>query len=780
MREIIFLKEENPKMRKNKVYFEIFGTAISILLFAVFFASCSKETSKDQQINPLQTTSVVVETFPANQADTVVINPVVTVTLKSAISPSEVSASTITLKQGTANIQGTVSYSGSKATFTPSTDLKPGTKYTATITTVIKNGSEKAEHSWTFTTGKERHDDDSDKKLLSIVSVVPLNNATSVPVTIQPIVTFKDGMSSAAIKALNINLNQGTTNVLGTITYSDKTATFKPSGNLLDNTLYTVTVTFGSKSNGDDDDDDDEHSSAKTYSWSFTTAGGGVDTNAPSVLSVIPANNALSVVNTSKVTVTFSEAMNASTISSTTFTLKQGLIAVAGSVTYSGTTATFTPTSSLMASTIYSGTITTGAKDAAGNALASNYIWSFTTAAAADVTPPTVLSVVPANNTTAIANSIHPSVTFSEAMTASTINTTNFTLKQGLTNVAGTVSYSGTTATFTPSVNLMANTVYMGTVTTGAKDAAGNALATNYTWSFTTSATADVTPPTVLSVVPANNAIAVVNSIHPAVTFSEAMTASTINTTNFTLKQGSTSIAGTVSYSGTTATFTPSGNLMANTIYTGTITTAVKDAAGNSLASNYIWNFTTAAAADVTPPTVLSVVPVNGATSIAINSNVTAIFSEAMNSSTITSTTFTLKQGATAVAGTVTYSGTTATFNPTSDLAGNLVYTATITTGAKDAAGNSLVSNYTWSFTTITVAPVVSFASQVLPILQSKCMPCHGASSPSAGKSITNYATVSVLSNAQIDNSGMYPKMGVTPAEQAIIKAWIAAGRLNN
>ncbi|HBY54873.1 MAG TPA: hypothetical protein DEH15_20890, partial [Marinilabiliales bacterium] len=102
------------------------------------------------------------------------------------------------------------------------------------------------------------------------------------------------------------------------------------------------------------------------------------------------------------------------------------------------------------------------------------------------------------------------------------------------------------------------------------------------------------------------------------------------------------------------------------------------------------------------------------------------------------------------------------------------------TTGAQDAAGNPLATVKTWSFTTITTAPVVSFASQVMPILQSRCTACHGATSPTAGISITNYTTVSKLSNSQLDNPSMYPKLGTTAAEISTIKAWIAAGRPNN
>lgn len=676
MRANSISERENPKMRKNKVYFRIFGTAIAIISLAVFISGCTKEVIKDQSTSDPLLTASIAETFPVSQADTVVINPVVAVTFKSTASASEISASTLILKEGTIPVAGTVTTSGTTINFTPAADLKPETNYTATIKSSKSSGNESGEHSWTFKTGKHRQNNS-----LSVVSVIPLKSATEVATNIKPTVTFNQEMTSSMTKLVTISLWQGTTPVTGTLTFSGKTATFTPNTVLAANLVYTGTVVFGTKSSTDDDEDgddgDDDHQSASTYTWNFTTGGGGADVTPPTVLSVVPTNNATAIALNSKITATFSEAMNATTINATNFTLKQGATAITGTVAYSGTTATFTPAMNLAANTVYTGTITTGAKDAAGNAIASNYTWSFTSGAGVvtDVTPPTVLSVLPANSTTSVATSIHPSATFSEAMNSATINTTNFTLMQGSSVIAGSVAYSGTTATFTPSSALAANTAYTGTITTGAKDAAGNALASNYTWSFTTAAAVvtDVTPPTVVSAVPANNATTVATSIHPAVTFSEAMNSTTINTTNFTLKQGSTTVAGTVAYSGTTASFTPSSALAANTVYTGTITT-----------------------------------------------------------------------------------------------------------GAKDAAGNALASNYTWSFTTAPAVAVISFATQVLPILQSKCMPCHSGTSPSGGKTITNYTTVSALTNSQIDNSGMYPKMGVTAAEQAIIKAWIAAGRLNN
>src|SRR4030067_1134594 len=91
----------------------------------------------------------------------------------------------------------------------------------------------------------------------------------------------------------------------------------------------------------------------------------------------------------------------------------------------------------------------------------------------------------------------------------------------------------------------------------------------------------DTTPPTVSSTSPANSAENVAVNTAITATFSETMDASTVTTATFTLNNG---VTGTVPYSGTTATFTPSGNLAYSTTYTATITTDVKDAAGNAMA----------------------------------------------------------------------------------------------------------------------------------------------------------------------------------------------------
>ncbi|MGZ5134082.1 MAG: Ig-like domain-containing protein [Flavitalea sp.] len=313
---------------------------------------------------------------------------------------------------------------------------------------------------------------------------------------------------------------------------------------------------------------------------------------------------------------------------------------------------------------------------------------------------PEVILTSPIDTATGVALSGKIDATFNEAMDPSTITTSTFKVQQGANAIPGSVSYTGTMATFTPSASLDANTNYTATITTGSKDPAGNALVEDYVWSFTTGAAPDVTPPTVISTDPLDAATAVPIDEIITASWSEAMDPLTITTATFTIKDGATTVVGTVTYAGGIATFSPSSNLAFNTTYTATITTGSQDLGGNALANEYVWTFTTAAAPDVIPPTVISTDPLNGSTNVALNKQITATFSELMNSSTITTATFTLKDGATPVGGTVTYVGTTATFSPSANLTSNTTYTATITTGSQDAAGNALAADYVWSFTT--------------------------------------------------------------------------------
>ena len=101
-------------------------------------------------------------------------------------------------------------------------------------------------------------------------------------------------------------------------------------------------------------------------------------------------------------------------------------------------------------------------------------------------------------------------------------------------------------------------------------------------------------------------------------------------------------------------------------------------------------------------PTVVSTSPGSGTTDIGVNTIVTATFSEPLNHLTIDTSTFTLNSSSGMATGTVGYDGDnyTATFTPANRLSYLTTYTATLTTGVTDAAGDSMQQNHTWSFTT--------------------------------------------------------------------------------
>jgi hypothetical protein len=314
----------------------------------------------------------------------------------------------------------------------------------------------------------------------------------------------------------------------------------------------------------------------------------------PIVIATTPIEGANSVPLRSNVTATFNKEMNPETINQSSFIVTAANIPVAGAVTYSGVKATFTPTSQLIANTIYTATIKTTVKDLAGNALQTDYVWMFTTGIS-----PFVLATTPLDAATAIPLNQILTATFNKAMNPTTVNQSSFIVTAAGVPVSGVVTYMGVIVTFTPDTLLTASTIYTATITTSAEDVAGNPLMAAYVWTFTTGLS-----PIVIATDPINNAIEVGLNKTITATFNMTMDPTTISAATFTVKQGTNTILGAVSYSGTRATFIPTVPLTENKLYTCTITTAVKNVAGTYMNSNYSWVFTTIIPVVVPPPPV--------------------------------------------------------------------------------------------------------------------------------------------------------------------------------
>ncbi|MDQ4490356.1 DUF4082 domain-containing protein [Sinomonas sp. ASV486] len=322
---------------------------------------------------------------------------------------------------------------------------------------------------------------------------------------------------------------------------------------------------------------------------------------------------------------------------------------------------------------------------------------------------PAITQTAPAAGATNVAIGTAPSATFNQAVTASSVT---FTVKDaGGAAVSGTTALgsNGTVATFTPSSALSYSTQYTATVS-GATNSTGQAMASPYTWTFTTMAPPPA--PAVTSTAPASGATGIAVAITPSATFNQAVTASSVT---FTLKDGGgTSVSGTTALSsdGTTATFTPSTALAYSVTYSATVSGAT-NSTGQTMASPYSWTFTTASAPPA--PSVSSTNPPPGATGVAVTSAVTATFSQDVSSSSIQ---FVLKDASGAsIPGSMSYSSTTttATFTPSAPLANNTQYTASVS-GATNSTGQTM-SPYSWSFTTVPgySCPCTVFPSSATP-----------------------------------------------------------------
>ena len=215
----------------------------------------------------------------------------------------------------------------------------------------------------------------------------------------------------------------------------------------------------------------------------------------------------------------------------------------------------------------------------------------------------------------------------------------------------------------------------------------------------------DTTPPEVSSITPADGATGVAISTSMKVTFNEPMDGDTITASNITLSDSnSVNIAGTVTMNGDIATFNPTSDLAYTSTYTLNVTTNVKDVAGNNLGSAQSVSFTTVDEpdnTDTTPPTVSSVSPNDSSTDVAKDTSVSAEFSEAVDTDSLSSAFSLATQDGENVSASVSVDGTTATLTPSSELLAGTTYIATISTDAKDISGNALENAKTWSFTTI-------------------------------------------------------------------------------
>jgi hypothetical protein len=239
----------------------------------------------------------------------------------------------------------------------------------------------------------------------------------------------------------------------------------------------------------------------------------------------------------------------------------------------------------------------------------------------------------------------------------------------------------------------------------------------------------DTTAPTVSQTTPVNNAPAVAANSSLTATFSEPMDGATIDESSFVLRRDDLVIVSEVDFVGVTAILRPNRTLLPTAVYTATVSNTVTDLAGNAMVDDYVWTFTAGGIADPDAPLISFTSPANEAVDVPSSTVVLAVFTEPMDPTTFDSSTFNVFAGDTAVAGEIRTVGLTAIFDPTVDLDPLTLYTARVTNGVADVAGNAMVNDYVWTFTT-------AVSSDLTPPVVTSTVPADDAEGVAFGASI--------------------------------------------
>lgn len=314
------------------------------------------------------------------------------------------------------------------------------------------------------------------------------------------------------------------------------------------------------------------------------------DKTPPQLASTIPENGNTTVpivraTPPARLSVTFDEAMDASTVKVTTEPpLELGPAAwdVEGRVAAFPTVPVFTY------NTVY--VVKVEGRDLSGNPLSAGTQFSFTTVNPPDTTPPSVVATQPAAGATVVSPKTKVSIQFDGKMKRATVALTLSPAK------AGTMAWDSTDKllTFTPSTPLAESTLHTVTIAAGAQDAAGNPMGA-FSFNFTTGTVAEFEAPTVASASPATGSLG--NARRPTlrVNFSEAMDkASTQAALTITQPAGFDMTKGAFLWSNgdKTVSYTPDVVFPYGTVVEWRLATTAEDLSQNKLQAGFTRTFT--------------------------------------------------------------------------------------------------------------------------------------------------------------------------------------------
>jgi hypothetical protein len=430
--------------------------------------------------------------------------------------------------------------------------------------------------------------------------------------------------------------------------------------------------------------------------WTF-----GADLGiSPYVVSTSPVSHAMDVPVKTNITIRFNMPMNT--------TATEGAISSTPSITgtYSWDSAsmnmTWKPSSDLQLNTKYTVTITTDAKSETGMNMKSPYIFSFTTAQPPDTFPPYIVRTTPANSTNNIPVNTAIAIEWNESMNRSSAEVAF----SSIPTVSCAWSWTGATQTCALNLPLMLDTSYTITISTKARDFAGNNMVAPYIFSFSTAKLPDIYPPHIVSTYPVGGTGNIAINTAIIIEWNESMNQASV----MGAFSSSPSISCAWTWIAATYMCKPDTLLNSDTTYTITIEATAKDLAGNQMKAPYVFSFTASAVQDLSPPYVVVTIPSRDATDVAVDTSIVIEWNESMDRSSA--------EGAFSSTPTVScawsWDGVKQKCTPRAPLEPGRNYTVLIAATALDAAGNHLLIPYAFYFTTMGTPANDGIASMTL------------------------------------------------------------------
>ena len=464
----------------------------------------------------------------------------------------------------------------------------------------------------------------------TILSISPDDGSEDVPISVEVTITFSEDLDVATVTSNTVSLRGGSSTVNGTLLVDGSSVTFIPSTDLAHSTTYTIIVDSGIT-------DEAGNRLSQSRSSSFTTIA-PPDVAPPVVVSIDPEDGETGVSLETNIVIEFSEQIDINSVSDNSVALTTPAFSnnIEAEVSINGNIMTIDPTVNFEEVAVYTLVLGTGLTDLAGNSLGEEFQSSFTTLSL-DTEAPTVVSSDPEANETGVLLNANITITFSEAIDASSINDNSLLLTEfGISDLLeATVTVVDNVLTVDPATDFNEGTTYNISLPAGGiRDLVGNELASSFEVDFTTEVI-DRENPSVLgfSISPDQTDVPVESSI--IVNFSEPIDPATLENMGITFRElgkPDQRLGLTFNVTGNDVEVIPNEPMKGNVRYIMDVNRQrVKDLAGNILDSAYKLEFTT----EMVPLTVVSTIPENNAIDVEVDQEIVITFSEPINASTV-------------------------------------------------------------------------------------------------------------------------------------------------